>query len=53
MDGCSDGTWNGQDKQSCRFFTCDDGKGLYYPLNRLQLDQRLSMSTAYENRKNI
>ncbi len=54
MDGCSDGSWKGPDQQSCRLFTCDDGKGLYYPLNRLQHDQRgsSSMNTAYKNCKN-
>ena len=40
MDGCSDGSWTDPDGCIHQFFKCPNGRGLYYPLNRLQCDSR-------------
>ena len=51
MDGCTDGRWTAQDDHVHQFFKCPYGKGLFYPLNRLQLDSRYSShSTLNKNR---
>ena len=53
MDGCADGSWkNEKDGQVYRFFECQYGKGLYYPLNGLQLDARYALAkTSSGNRE--
>ena len=51
MDGCSDGSWTAQDGYVHQFFKCSRGKGLFYPLNRLQHDSKYSSgSTLNKNR---
>ena len=51
MDGCTDGTYQ-QTKQ--KFFSCPYGKGLYYPLETLQPDERLAPVVAADgNRKKL
>ena len=53
MDGCTDGSWkNEKDGRVYHFFKCPGGKGLYYPLNSLQLDARYTLAkTSSGNRK--
>ena len=52
MEGCTNGSWDGENKKIYKFFSCEDGKGLYYPLNRLILDARVSrLGINRDNRK--
>ena len=53
MEGCTDGSWrNEKTDKFIIFFKCPYGKGLYYPLNCLQLDARYAPAKALNgNRK--
>ena len=42
MDGCTNGCWEDQKRKSHQFFTCEDGKGLYYPVNHLIMHEKAS-----------
>lgn len=54
MDGCTDGTWLHTGR---KYFECEHGKGIYYPLNNLKQDERfcepgnISTIATGENRK--
>jgi hypothetical protein len=37
MEGCSDGTYP---NTKLKYFSCSYGRGLYYPLENLQPDER-------------
>ena len=37
MEGCTDGTFHGQ-----KYFDCQDGRGLYFPLVSLRPDERFT-----------
>ena len=37
MEGCTDGTFHGQ-----KYFDCQDGRGLYFPLASLRPDERFT-----------
>ena len=51
MDGCTDGSWTSEeDGQVYQFFECPDGKGLYYPLNRIHPNS--VCASAKDNGKN-
>ena len=42
MDGCANGRWEDQKGKSHQFFTCEEGKGLYFPINHLTRHERVS-----------
>ena len=52
MKGCTNGRWDDENGKSHKYFSCEDGKGLYYPVNRLKLDARVSrLGINSDNRK--
>ena len=52
MDNCSNGSWDDQNGKSHKFFSCEDSKGLYYPVKNLTLDARVPIpSVTHDNRK--
>ena len=48
MEGCSDGTYQ-QTKQ--KFFSCPYGKGLYYPFENLQPDERYAVDVSTDGNR--
>ena len=42
MEGCTDGTIHGQ-----KYFDCQDGRGLYFPLASLRPDERFTDPGTY------
>ena len=52
MDGCTNGSWDDYNGKSHKFFSCENGKGLYYPVHRLTLDTRVSrLNITHKNCK--
>ena len=52
MEGCTNGSWNDQNEKSYKFFSCEDGKGVYYPVKSLTLDARVPRpSITHDNCK--
>ena len=50
MDGCTHGQWMDLNGKCHQLFSCEEGKGLYYPVNRLTVHERVS-KLAQENCK--
>ena len=48
MEGCTDGTWQ---RGNVKYFDCPDGRGLYYPLEYLQPDERYSAGIAVDGNR--
>ena len=46
MDGCGDGSWNGE-----QYFSCRDGHGMFIVLSKLKLDSRFIQQPQGPNRK--
>ena len=46
MDGCGDGSWNGE-----RYFTCNDGHAVFIVLSKLKADHRFVQQPQGANRK--
>ena len=52
MDGCSNGCWEDSKGKRYQFFACEEGKGLYYPVNGLLVDTRIPrLGITRENRE--
>ena len=50
MKGCTDGTFNATGQ---KFFDCPSGKGLYYPLGKVQPDARYTEVAVDGNREKL
>lgn len=48
MDGCSDGTFHATGQ---KFFNCESGRGLYYPLRNLKPDARYAPEVATDGNR--
>ena len=46
MDGCGDGSWEGE-----QYFSCRDGHAMFIVLNKLKLDSRFIQQPQGPNRK--
>ena len=51
MDGCTNGQWMDRNGKCHQLFTCKEGKGLYYPVNRLTVHEGVLKQTQ-KNCKN-
>ena len=52
LNGCTNGSWDDQNGKCHKFFSCEEGKGLYCPASRLTLDIGVpKYGNTLENRK--
>ena len=48
MDGCGDGSWNGE-----QYFSCRDGHAVFIVLSKLKPDSRFVQQPQGDNRKHV